>query len=356
MDPSPSLSAGTRNWKKSPQSSAQGTAAGPCPAQPCPTPPPPTPHPSTPLPRTAPTLSSTTSVIWGSPSGFCMLAKMNWKPSRNSRSYRFFSSGFKGFHCSAAGRKKGNHKVAPCPPWGAARWDPDSHRAALGWQIVSTSLPSVPHPVPGLGTRQEERVRFRAAGSRHPPHRCPPGAGSPRVRGAEAQLTFLVAVLLLPCLALLRGQLVLLLFPRLLRLLLGPGGGRVLRFPGRGGGGRLVFCLRGTVTDLRLHGKGQRSHRGADPVPPIPQRASRPRQMLNTITEHQWPRHDGTKQSSSRRRGRDAGATLPTPGCLGDAHLLEGIQQVTHRLLLVQLLHPSLLLWHRHGDWRDVGP
>lgn len=70
----------------------------------------PDPHPGTthipPIPRAAPTLSSTTSVIWGSPSGFCMLAKMNWKPSRNSLSYRFFSSGFSGFHCSAVGGKR----------------------------------------------------------------------------------------------------------------------------------------------------------------------------------------------------------------------------------------------------------
>lgn len=32
---------------------------------------------NSPISRAAPTLSSTTSVIWGSPSGFCMLAKMN---------------------------------------------------------------------------------------------------------------------------------------------------------------------------------------------------------------------------------------------------------------------------------------
>lgn len=31
-------------------------------------------------------LVSTTSLMWGKPSGFCMLAKINWKPSRKSRS------------------------------------------------------------------------------------------------------------------------------------------------------------------------------------------------------------------------------------------------------------------------------
>lgn len=33
------------------------------------------------------TLSSTTSLMGGSPSGFCMQAGMNWKPSRKSLSY-----------------------------------------------------------------------------------------------------------------------------------------------------------------------------------------------------------------------------------------------------------------------------
>ena len=36
----------------------------------------------------------------GRPSGLCILALLNWKPSRNSLSYCFFSSGFIGFHCS----------------------------------------------------------------------------------------------------------------------------------------------------------------------------------------------------------------------------------------------------------------
>lgn len=117
MDPSPSLSAGTRNWKNSPQRCSPHlprallTHEARCGCRSLPSPALPRrgaelPDPPTPLPRTAPTLSSTTSVIWGSPSGFCMLAKMNWKPNRNSRSYRFFSSGFNGFHCSAAGRKR----------------------------------------------------------------------------------------------------------------------------------------------------------------------------------------------------------------------------------------------------------
>lgn len=52
------------------------------------------------------TLSKTTSLMCGKPSGLCMLALMNWKPSRNSRSYRFFSSGLMGFHCSVRGTKK----------------------------------------------------------------------------------------------------------------------------------------------------------------------------------------------------------------------------------------------------------
>lgn len=46
------------------------------------------------------TLSRTTSLMGGSPSGFWMQAGMNWKSSRNSRSYCFFPSGSRGFHCS----------------------------------------------------------------------------------------------------------------------------------------------------------------------------------------------------------------------------------------------------------------
>jgi len=126
MDPSPSLSAGTRNWKEGPRSAppaptpgsrlVANAATGPRAQQlsPCPASTrhkeEPDPHLGTthapPISRAAPTLSSTTSVIWGSPSGFCMLAKMNWKPSRNSRSYRFFSSGLSGFHCSAVWGKR----------------------------------------------------------------------------------------------------------------------------------------------------------------------------------------------------------------------------------------------------------
>lgn len=89
-------------------------------------------------------------------------------------------------------------------------------------------------------------MTLRTAGPRHPepPHLwsqswCFPSEASQ----AQAGLTFLVAVLLVPSLALLWGQLVLLLLPRLLRLLLGTGGGCVLCFSGRGGRGRLVFHL-----------------------------------------------------------------------------------------------------------------
>lgn len=136
-DPSPSLSAGTRNWKKGPRGAPTptkprlrghcrccnrtlSTKVSPCPAL--------TRHKeepdshlttthNSPISRAAPTLSSTTSVIWGSPSGFCMLAKMNWKPSRNSRSYRFFSSGFSGFHCYAVeGKRETLMWPVPYPP------------------------------------------------------------------------------------------------------------------------------------------------------------------------------------------------------------------------------------------------
>lgn len=50
---------------------------------------------------TSPTLSSTTSLMIGRPSGLCILALMNWQRRRNSLSYRFLSSGFIGFHSSA---------------------------------------------------------------------------------------------------------------------------------------------------------------------------------------------------------------------------------------------------------------
>ena len=33
-------------------------------------------------------------------------------------------------------------------------------------------------------------------------------------------------------------------------------------------------------------------------------------------------------------------------------HLFEGIQEVAHSLLLVQILHLPLLLWHRHSSYR----
>lgn len=42
-----------------------------------------------------------------------------------------------------------------------------------------------------------------------------------------------------------------------------------------------------------------------------------------------------------------------TPRHRWDTHLFKGIQQIAYCLLLVQLLHPSLLLWHRHGDWEE---
>lgn len=42
-----------------------------------------------------------------------------------------------------------------------------------------------------------------------------------------------------------------------------------------------------------------------------------------------------------------------TPGHCWDTHLFKGIQQIAYCLLLVQLLHLSLLLWHRHGDWEE---
>lgn len=46
------------------------------------------------------TLSRTTSLMGGRPSGFWMQAGMNWKSRRNSRSYCFFPSVSRGFHCS----------------------------------------------------------------------------------------------------------------------------------------------------------------------------------------------------------------------------------------------------------------
>lgn len=46
------------------------------------------------------TLSNTTSLMMGRPSGLCILAPINWQPRRNSLSYRFLSSGSIGFHCS----------------------------------------------------------------------------------------------------------------------------------------------------------------------------------------------------------------------------------------------------------------
>lgn len=46
------------------------------------------------------TLSRTTSLMEGRPSGLCILAVINWQRRRNSLSYRFFSSGSIGFHCS----------------------------------------------------------------------------------------------------------------------------------------------------------------------------------------------------------------------------------------------------------------
>lgn len=52
------------------------------------------------------TLSRTTSLMAGSPSGLFMLAEMNWKPRRNSLSYFFFSSGLIGFHCSERGNQQ----------------------------------------------------------------------------------------------------------------------------------------------------------------------------------------------------------------------------------------------------------
>lgn len=83
--------------------------------------------------------------------------------------------------------------------------------------------------------------------------------------------------------------------------------------------------------------------------PPFHSSVSTPPQILITITEHQWPRHDGTKQSSSQE---EMGHRM-IPRHPWDTHLFKGIQQIPYCLLLVQLLHPSLLLWHRHGDWEE---
>lgn len=57
------------------------------------------------------TLSRTTSLMAGRPSGLFILAEMNWNPRRNSRSYFFFSSVFIGIHCSETNRKQ---KMSSC--------------------------------------------------------------------------------------------------------------------------------------------------------------------------------------------------------------------------------------------------
>lgn len=63
------------------------------------------------------TLSSTTSLMGGSPSGFWIQAGMNWISSRNSRSYCFFPSGSRGFHCSIGREVPESHrKQTLCPP------------------------------------------------------------------------------------------------------------------------------------------------------------------------------------------------------------------------------------------------
>lgn len=63
------------------------------------------------------TLSSTTSLMGGSPSGFWMQAGMNWISSRNSRSYCFFPSGSRGFHCSIGREVPESHrKQTLCSP------------------------------------------------------------------------------------------------------------------------------------------------------------------------------------------------------------------------------------------------
>ena len=49
------------------------------------------------------TLSRTTSLMAGRPWGLLMQAEMKRHPRRNSRSYFFFSSGSRGFHCSGTG-------------------------------------------------------------------------------------------------------------------------------------------------------------------------------------------------------------------------------------------------------------
>lgn len=56
------------------------------------------------------TLSSTTSLMGGSPSGFWIQAGMNWISSRNSLSYCFFPSGSRGFHCSIGREVPDSHR------------------------------------------------------------------------------------------------------------------------------------------------------------------------------------------------------------------------------------------------------
>lgn len=140
--------------------------------------------------------------------------------------------------------------------------------------------PLSPNPRQALGTRWEEKVRFRTARPchPHPPHCWVQRWWLPAETWTKARLTFLVAVLLVSSLALLWGQLVLLLLPRLLRLFVWTGRGHVLCFTGRGGRGGLVLRLRGTVTDLRLHGEGwgQLSPHEPGPAPLTPHASVRP--------------------------------------------------------------------------------
>lgn len=203
-------------------------------------------------------------------------------------------------------------------------------------------------------------MKFRTAGPCHPhlPHCWVQRWWLPAEECAQAQLTFFVAILLASSLALLWSQLVFLLFPRLFRLFLWTGRSHILCFTGRGRRGELVLHLRGTITGLRLH-QGDRD--SSHPYEPGPvsftpsldvHLASDPHYHHRaSVAQTRWHKAefitggDGTQD--------DPHTPQDDPNTPQDTHLFKGIQQITYCLLLVQLLHPSFLLWHRHGDWEE---